>query len=119
MPHLLFNLQHVSEEEAEEVRALLHSHDIEFYETHAGRWRIGFAGIWLSHGEQKELALALIDDYQKQRSANALDERKRLEELGYLWAFVENLQQNPLKVLAALVGIIAVLAISLLPFISI
>ena len=118
MPHLLFNLQHVSDEEAEEVRALLHSHDIEFYETHAGRWRIGFAGIWLPNAEQKEEAQKLIDDYQRQRSMNAQDERRRLQQQGYLWAFIENLQQNPLKVLAALIGIIAVLAISLLPFIN-
>ena len=119
MPHLLFNLQHVSDEEAEEVRSLLNSHDIEFYETHAGRWRIGFAGIWLPNLEQKEKAHQLIDQHQQLRSLNAEAERRRLQEQGYFWAFIENLQQNPLKVLAALVGIIAVLAVSLLPFMSI
>lgn len=118
MPHLIFNLQHVSDEEAEEVRELLVSHDIEFYETHAGRWRIGLAGIWLPNASQKDKALSLIEDYQKRRSALAQDERHRLQKQGVLLSLMENLQQNPLKVSAALLGIVAVLAISLLPFIS-
>lgn len=118
MPHLIFNLQHVSDEEADEVRELLATHDIEFYETHAGRWRIGLAGIWLPNASQKDQALALIEDYQKQRLMLAQDQRSRLQEQGVLKSFVANLKQNPVKVSAAVLGIFAVLAISLLPFLS-
>lgn len=118
MANLIFNLQHVSDEEADEIRELLASNDIEFYETHAGRWRIGLAGIWLSNTSQKDKALSLIEDYQKQRAALAKDERHRLQEQGVLMSLMENLQKNPLKVSAALLGIVAVLAISLLPFLN-
>ena len=59
MRSLLFNLQNVPEDEAEEVRALLHENEIRFYETQSGRWRIGLAGIWLPDGNQKLEAQSL------------------------------------------------------------
>ncbi len=118
MPHLLFNLQHVSDDEADEVRELLEHHNINFYETHAGRWRIGLAGIWLPNAEQKDEALSLLSEYQRQRLIKAQDERQRLQEQGLLMSFMENLQRNPLKVFVAMLGILAVLALSLLPFFS-
>ena len=38
MAKLLFKLNGVSEEEANEIRELLDEHDVDYYERHSGRW---------------------------------------------------------------------------------
>lgn len=117
MRQLLFNLQNVPEDEAEDIRQILYDNSIVFYETQAGRWRIGLAGIWLPDGSQKAEAQALIEQYQASRYEEAAYARDQLREQGLLNAFVQNLYMEPLKVSAALLGIAVVLAISILPFV--
>lgn len=117
MRHLLFKLQNVPEDEAEDIRQILHENSIAFYETQAGRWRIGLAGIWLPDGAQKAEAQALIDQYQARRYETAAYDRDQLSEQGLFNAFVQNLYMEPLRVSTALLGIVVVLAISILPFI--
>ena len=56
MAQLVFRLKNVPEEEADDIRALLDEHDIEFYETSAGRWQISMAGIWVRDKEQAQQA---------------------------------------------------------------
>ncbi len=118
MRHLLFNLQGVSEEEADEIRELLNEHQILFYETSAGRWRIGLAGIWLPTTEQKEEAQALLANYQKERYSNQAAERERLKQLGILRGIQQQFYTAPLPFVMALVGITIILSISILPFIG-
>ena len=67
MSVLLFKLRRVEDDEADEIRALLHEHEIDFYETTNGRWGLGYAAIWLHSDEHLERGKALIVDYQKQR----------------------------------------------------
>jgi hypothetical protein len=117
MRQLLFNLQQVPEDEAEEVRLLLRENNIAFYETQAGRWRIGLAALWLPDGSQKAKAEKLLEDYQQQRYQNAGEQRALLQEKGFVIAFIENLYAQPVKVIAAIAGIALVLGFSVLPFI--
>ena len=117
MRQLLFNLQGVPDEEADEVRELLRDNAIFFYETTAGRWRIGLAGIWLPNHDQKEHADSLLKAYQQSRIDNAQEERERLQQLGFYQGFLEKFYTQPLQVSAALLGIGIVLAISILPFV--
>lgn len=117
MRQLLFNLQNVPEDEADDIRQILNDNRIVFYETQAGRWRIGLAAIWLPDKTQREEAEALIMQYQASRYEAAAYERDQLSEQGLLNAFIQNLYMEPLKVSAALLGIVVVLAISILPFI--
>ena len=67
MAKLLFRLNGVNEDEAEDVRTLLQDAGIEFYETDEGRWRISVAAIWLRHNDDYEQARGLLDQYQQER----------------------------------------------------
>jgi hypothetical protein len=117
MRQLLFNLQGVPEQEADEVRALLNDNEVLFYETTAGRWRIGLAAIWLPNKDQLQQAELLLDNYQQNRIEQGKEERERLRHLGFYQGFLEQFYTQPLKVIAALVGIIVVLMVSILPFV--
>ena len=69
MAILLFSLRHVPDDEAEDVRALLSSHGIDFYETPSSAFGISAGAIWLRDEAQLQVARQLIDGYQAQRYA--------------------------------------------------
>ena len=47
MAKLLLNLRHVPQDEADEVRELLSTNGIDYYETRPSLWGISAGGIWL------------------------------------------------------------------------
>ncbi len=116
MPHLIFHLHNVPDDEADDVRSLLQENQIDFYETSAGRWKIGLAAIWLPNNLQKLQAESLLDAYQKKRYQDFTEHREHLKKLGTLSSMQEKLYTQPLQFIAAITGIIIVLAISVLPF---
>jgi hypothetical protein len=67
MAILLFSLRGVPEDEAYEVRELLHTQQIDFYETSAGNWGVSMPAIWLRDDRQLNQARQLLFDYQQQR----------------------------------------------------
>jgi hypothetical protein len=67
MSKLLFHLRGVPEDEATEVRELLTTQDIAFYETSAGNWGASMPALWLAHDDDLEKARTLLDSYQQQR----------------------------------------------------
>ena len=71
MPILLFNLNGVPDDEAEEIRALLNSNGIDFYETPAGNWAASVPALWLNDESQRSQATLLIDQYQRERVIRA------------------------------------------------
>ena len=94
MSKLLFRLCDVPDDEAQEVRELLESHEIEFFETYPGNWGISMPGIWLQDDEQFGRARALLDDYQRERTQrvrSSYETEKQHGEVKTLWqSFVEN-----------------------------
>lgn len=116
MAILLFRLNNVPEDEAEEIRELLHEHDIPFNETQAGRFRIGLAAIWLLDASYLEQAQALISDYQTNRFENAQDEKRLLKQMGLIMSFILRFQENPLQFTLTIVALLLVLGASILPF---
>lgn len=68
MSILLFRLNDVPGDEAHEVRELLDTHEIAFYETSAGNWGVSVAAIWLYHDEDFVRARQLLDEYQQLRA---------------------------------------------------
>lgn len=116
MARLLFKLANVPADEADDVRQLLHEHDIYFYETHAGMWKVGLDAIWLPDDTHYEQAKALLNTYQKSR---ALDQQQAYAELaasGEAPTFAKKIAAHPLRFLMQVIAIIAVLAISTVPF---
>lgn len=118
MPILLFRLNGVPEDEADEVRALLDAHHIDFYETQAGRWGISVAAIWLRDEDdhREEEARRLIDDYQERRSQSARADYAARRESGQAETLAERFRREPLRLLVYAAIILAILYFTLVPF---
>lgn len=116
MAILLLNLRHVPEDEADEVRALLEAQGIEYYETQPGPFGISAGGIWLVHAEHEERARLRLQAYQQTRLQRVHEERETARLEGRLPDTWSHLRDNPLQALAAVLGILLVLAVTLLPF---
>lgn len=67
MSEFLFSLRGVPEDEAEQVRALLTEHKIDFYETDAGNWGISMPALWVRDTASFQQARELLVHYQQQR----------------------------------------------------
>ena len=118
MAKLLLNLRSVPEDEADDVRAMLREHRIEFYETEANRWGLTAGGIWLRHDEDKSHAKDLMADYQARRFAEARAEHERQKREGTAPSTWGLLRRDPAKYLLylALVGVI--IYFSVMPFLN-
>lgn len=104
MAILLVNLRHVPDDEADEMRAVLEQHGIDFYETPPNFWGISAGGIWLRDEEQHGEAKRLLAEYQEQRR-----QRAHTEPLP---------RKHPLQIIFYLAIAAAVLYFSLAPFIQ-
>ncbi|RBO86030.1 hypothetical protein DFP76_101306 [Marinomonas aquiplantarum] len=113
MAILVFRLKYVPEEEIDDIRQLLTEHDIDFYETSAGRWQISMAGIWVRDKQQAEQARALIREDQLERSRDM----KIPTAADYLLGYFQHARQNPAEAFFTLVAIGLILSLSILPFI--
>lgn len=118
MAKLLFRLNQVEDDEADDVRALLDEAEIDYYETDAGRWRISIAAIWLRNDDDYERARSLLDEYQQQRSERLNEDyqqRLRNGEVPTLW---QRFQERPADIIAVLLAISAIIGIMIWPFVS-
>lgn len=74
MAILLFKLKYVPDEEAQDIRDLLHENEIDFYETSAGILGFSMPAIWLKNEAQAEKAGLLINEYQQQLQSQVREE---------------------------------------------
>jgi len=116
LAELLFKLRNVPSDEADEVRELLHSHDIDFYETSAGNWGISLPAIWLHSEEQLEEAKSLIDAYQQQRRQNARQTYEQLRQRGEQRTVLDKVREAPLLAAIYLAAVLLILYLSIMPF---
>jgi hypothetical protein len=117
MAKLLLNLRHVPDDEADEVRALLAAHAIEFYETRPNRWGVSAGGIWLRDDRDVERARKLLDGYQQDRAARARAAWEAARQSGEAETIRSVIRDRPLQVAAMLAAILLVLALSAVPFV--
>ncbi|MFY0989140.1 DUF6164 family protein [Halomonas sp. C05BenzN] len=118
MPVLLFRLNNVPDEEAEEVRRLLDEHGFDTYETRVGFWGLGVAAIWLRDDAQHAAAREVIDRYQQALGERVRQERHELDALGQAPTLWRRLMRHPFRVLLLTAAALAILAISVLPFLG-
>lgn len=114
---LLMNLRNVPDEEADEVRALLDEHGIDYYESRPSLLGFASAAIWAHRKEQVAEARELLAEYQQ-----ALQQRMRAEHearvrAGTAETLGSSFRRNPLQVTAALAGVVFLLSLALVPFI--
>ncbi len=118
MAKLLFRMRHVPDDEAGEVRDLLESHAIEYFETSDGLFGISFPAIWVRRDDQFETARALIDAYQAQRRERVRSHFHELRQRGESRTALDNLRESPARFLGSLVLAGLVLYFSLRFFFS-
>lgn len=97
MSKLLFKLNGVSDDEANDVRTLLNDNDIDYYETSGGNWGVSMPAIWLKDAGQFEKARSLLDDYQKERTVRMREEYARLKRDGKNITFFDTIRQKPVQ----------------------
>ncbi|MBK9493298.1 MAG: hypothetical protein BWZ07_01821 [Alphaproteobacteria bacterium ADurb.BinA280] len=108
MSILIFSLKAVPEDEADDIRALLQSHSIAFFETQASNWGISHGALWVDSESDADIARQWIDEYQQARAARARSERLQTP----WW---EPWQAAPGRMLMVLLGIFLVLVLTALP----
>ena len=111
MSTLVFRLRNVPDDEADEVRARLDEARIAWYETTAGNWGIAMPALWVSEDEDAPRARALIDTYQRERSALAAGAPRPPP-------FAARLRERPIAVLATLAFCVFILYVSVNPFLQ-
>lgn len=110
----LLNLRHVTDEEADEVRALLERHAIDYYETRPSRWGISAGAIWIADRSRVPEARQLMAAYQAERGARVRAEHAAARAAGEADTLWRVLRAAPLRVIGLVGGAAAILALSLL-----
>lgn len=115
----LFNLRHVPDDEAEDVRQLLRDLNVDFYETGVGVWHTGVPAIWLNDDTREAEVRAALDQYQQQRARQAQEVYAELKAQGQARTSLDLMRENPAKFVLYLIAVIVILYISLAPFLDI
>lgn len=115
MSKLLLNLRHVLDDEIDDVRSMLETHRIEFYETAPSRWGISHGGIWITHDRDLAEAKRLMADYQRERQARVRAENETARRDGSAESFLDVVRARPLQVLLTVAAIALLLGLVALP----
>lgn len=118
MSVLLFKLRHVPEDEANDVRELLDSNNIEYYETSAGNWGISTPAIWLKYRDDLETARSLIDKYQHERGINQRETYAQLKNSGEHKTLLVAFRENPFRFIAYVIFVLIIIYFSIKPFMN-
>ncbi|OED39063.1 hypothetical protein AB833_16085 [Chromatiales bacterium (ex Bugula neritina AB1)] len=116
MASIFFRLRLVPEEEAEEVRQILETNNIPWFETSAGRWGISFPAIWLEDEEDRQRAENLLAEYQAKLVSRRRAQRRDEIARGESETFLSSLFRYPLRTILALVFIVIIVFFSTSPF---
>ena len=116
MPHLLFKLNSVPEDELIDVRRLLEENDINYYETDAGRFGFSLAAIWLPDSVDPEPATELLDRYKEQRYQQAREIYEQQQRDGTAETFLQKALHSPIRTVIVIAAILVVLYFSVMPF---
>lgn len=116
MAKLLFKLNGVPDDEANDVRQVLDDNQVDYYETSAGMWGLSFAGIWLKDESQFESAKQIVDEYQQKRYQDAVEQRRVAQESGEARPWLESILSHPFKTTAVVIFVGVVLYLTVAPF---
>lgn len=118
MPVKLFSLRGVPDDEADEIRAVLAQHAIDYYETPPGNWGVSMPAIWLPDDSEFARAQALLDEYQQLRAAQARAAYTQLKAQGKHRTVLDTLRENPIRFLVYLSAAAALFYLSTKPFLG-
>ena len=115
MPKLLLNLRNVPEDEADDIRAMLDTNRIAFYETSPSFWGVSAGGIWITEDDAFAEAKRLMADYQLQRGERARAAHAAAKRAGTAETFGSVLRAEPGRVALLILAILFVLGLMALP----
>ena len=118
MAKIIFKLQSVSEDEAEDIKNLLTENKMDFYESPAGNWGISVHALWLKDETQYAQAKKLIEEYQLERSQRIRLETQLKIKTGEYETFIKRLVNRPVQFLVTLAIILLILYLSIVPFLE-
>jgi hypothetical protein len=117
LPKLLLNLRMATDDEAADIRELLDSHHVDWYETQPGFWGISAGGIWLRDLERAAEVKGLLDVYQKQRVVRVRAELEADRREGRAPTFIGELRANPGRMLMQLLAVALLIVLTIaVPF---
>ena len=108
MAVLIFNLRHVPDDEAQDVRELLLDNNIGFYETSAGILSMSVPGLWVVNEEQVEEARHLIDEYQQSRQDRVRKDYELRKRQGSARTFMDMFKEAPVSYISYILAIILI-----------
>jgi hypothetical protein len=112
---LLLNLRDVPDDEADDVRRLLDSCGIGYYETRPSLWGISAGGIWIRDDGDFAQAKRAMAEYQRERQTRARAEHAAAEASGTAPTFADVLRAQPLRVVLTALAIVLLLGLTALP----
>ena len=118
MKALLFKLNGVPDDEANDIRSLLNDNEIPFFETSSGNWGVSLAALWLHDDTQLPEAKALIDAYQKLLVERVRAEYAEAKLAGETPTFWRSIRQNPVRSFFYLWPVVVIIFVSLTWFIG-
>ncbi len=113
MAILLFSLRGVPEDEAAEVRELLCTQQIDFYETSAGNWGVSMPALWLRNEAEFAKARQLLDEYQQHRQITQRQLYLQRKQAGQADSFFTVLKTKPLHIISYLAVMVLVIYVSI------
>ena len=116
MAALLFKLNNVPDDEADEIRELLDAEGVDYYETSAGNWGLSFAAIWLKDESKLVESKAILDEYQQKRYDRVVEHRDQLRASGQDLTWWQGIKLHPIKFIAVTIFISVILYLSVAPF---
>jgi nucleosome binding factor SPN SPT16 subunit len=118
MAKLIFKLNSVPYDEADDIKNLLTDNQIDFYETPPGNWEISLHGLWLNDETQCTQAKQLIDEYQLKRSQRIRLETQQQKDKGEFETFFQRLINRPVQFIIILAIILFILYLTIMPFVQ-
>ena len=116
MPAMLFNLRSVPDDEAQDIRELLKTANIDYYETPAGRWGISSPAFWVNDESELDRAKEILSDYQISRSHAARKEWQDKKNNGEIEPIINRIKNRPVEHILLLVLIMIVVYLFINPF---
>lgn len=114
----VFVLRNVPDDEADDVRELLASHGLDYFETPPGNWGISSAALWLNDESQLSRARNLIDQYQHERADRVRKEYAKLRQEGRHRTLLDVIREDPIRFILYVLAIAVILYFSLKPFLD-
>jgi len=106
MSRLLFSLRGVPDDEADEIRALLTHHGIDYYETSAGNWGISMPALWVKDEQTFSRAQLLLNDYHQQRAVQQRAIYQALKQQKKHQRFIDSAIAHPIRLIIYLAVVV-------------